>query len=71
MEIVDAELIEDKQYALVGSKPANRAKALLGKLKAARRSKERGYNPSKELIHTTNRYVRRVEKIFTKLSILL
>ena len=68
MEVVDADLVEDKEYALLGSKPANRVEALLGKLKAARRSKERAYNPSKELIHTTNRYVRRVEKIFIKLS---
>ena len=67
VELVDAQLIKDKQYALMGNSPANRVKALLGKLKATRRSKERGYNPSKALIHTTNTYVRRVEKIFKNL----
>ena len=30
--------------------------------------KERGYNPSEELINTTNTYVRRVEKIFKNLA---
>ena len=29
--------------------------------------KERGYNPSKELMHTTNTYVRRLEEIFKNL----
>ena len=64
VNLVDAQLIEDKQYASMGKEPADRVKALLGKLKAARRSKERGYNPSEELMHTTNNYVRRVEEIF-------
>ena len=34
MEIVDAELIEDKEYASMGENPANRAKALPGKLRS-------------------------------------
>jgi ParB-like chromosome segregation protein Spo0J len=29
VEIVDAELIENKEYALMGKNPANRVKALL------------------------------------------
>jgi hypothetical protein len=41
VEIVDAELIEDREYTLMGKKPEDRVKALLGKLKAGRRSKER------------------------------
>jgi hypothetical protein len=68
VKIVDGELIQDKEYAAMGKNPAERVKTLLGKLKAVRRSKERGYNPSKELKHTTNTYVRRVEKIFKNLS---
>jgi len=48
----------------MGKNPAHRVRVLLGKLKASRRGKERGYNPSKELIQTSNKFVRRVEKIF-------
>jgi len=33
-----------------------------------RRSKERGYNVSKEIRQTSNKFVRRVEKIFDNLS---
>ncbi len=64
VEIVDAELIEDKEYALMGKKPAYRVKALLGKLRSNKRNKERGYNSNKDLIGTSHRFVRRVEKIF-------
>ena len=46
---------------------SDRVKTLLGKLKSMRRSKERGYNASKELRHTSHKFVRRVEKIFKKL----
>ena len=38
VKIVDAELIEDKQYAAMGKKPADRVRTLLGKLKSMRRS---------------------------------
>ena len=65
--IVDADLIEDKQYASMGKKPADRVRTLLGKLKSMRRSKERGYNISKELRQTSNKFVRRVEEIFKTL----
>ncbi len=46
---------------------SDRVKTLLGKLKSMRRSKERGYNASKELRHTSHKFVRRVEKIFKNL----
>ncbi len=67
VEMVDAELIENREYASMGEKPADRVKTLLGKLKSMRRSKERGYNASKELRHTSHKFVRRVEKIFNNL----
>jgi len=41
VEIVDAELIEDTQYASMGKKPADRVKTLLGKLDSVRRTQER------------------------------
>ena len=36
VEIVDAELIEDKEYATMGKTPADRVKTLLGKLDSVR-----------------------------------
>ena len=69
VEMVDAELIKDKEYASMGAKPAERVKALLGKLRSMRRNKERGYNANKELIHTSHRFVRRIEKILKKFFI--
>ena len=65
--IEDAQLIEDKQYASMGKSPADRVKALLGKLNAMGRIKERGYKPSRELIDTAHNFVRRVEEIFKNL----
>jgi len=67
VEMVDADLIEDKEYASMGKKPADRVKTLLGKLKASRRGRERGYNPSRELSHTAHKFMRRVEQIFKNL----
>jgi len=47
VEIVDAELTEDKQYAAMGNNPADRVKALLGKLHSITNSKDRGSKVSK------------------------
>ena len=67
VEIVDAELIGDKEYASMGKNPPDRVKTLLGKLKSMRHSKERGYNVSEEIRHTSHKFVRRVENIFANL----
>ncbi len=67
VDIVDAELIEDKEYASMGKTPADRVKTLLGKLDSMRRSKERGYDVSEEVRHTSNKFVGRVENIFANL----
>ncbi|GAG25303.1 unnamed protein product, partial [marine sediment metagenome] len=48
VEIVDAELIEDKEYASMGKNPADRVKTLLGKLDAVRTSKARNSEISRE-----------------------
>jgi len=40
VEIMDAELVEDEEYAAMGKKPADRVKTLLAKLDSVRRSKE-------------------------------
>jgi len=67
VEIVDAELIEDKEYASMGKKQADRVKTLLGRLDSMRRSKGQGYNVSEEIRHTSNIFVGCVENTFANL----
>ncbi len=67
VEIVDAELMEDKQYASMGKKPADRVKVLLGKLHSITNSKVRGSKVSKENEALLNKFVQQVEKIFKNL----
>ncbi|OPX41115.1 MAG: hypothetical protein B1H13_03870 [Desulfobacteraceae bacterium 4484_190.3] len=64
VEIVDAELIEDKQYAAIGKNPADRVKTLLGKLDSVRRSQERGSSVSKQSKSLSHKFMGQVEKIF-------
>jgi len=45
---VDAEMIEDKEYALLAKKPADRVKRLLGKLHSITNSKQRFSKISKK-----------------------
>jgi len=42
VEIVDSELIKEKEYASMGKNPANRVRDLLGKLDTLRRGKRAG-----------------------------
>ena len=67
VEIVDAELMDDKQYASMGKKPADRVKTLLGKLHSITISKNRGSRISKEAELLFNKFVKQVEKIFKNL----
>jgi ParB family chromosome partitioning protein len=67
VEIVDAELIEDKEYAPMGKKPSDRVKTLLGKLDSMRRSKERGSSITDEIRCLSNKFIGQVEEIFKNL----
>ena len=67
VEIVDAELIEDKEYASMGKNPADRVKTLLGKLDSVRRSKELGYEIAPQARLTSHKFMGSVEKIFKNL----
>ncbi len=67
VEIVDAELIEDKEYASMGKKPADRVKALLGKLHSISISKKRGSKASKNADLLFNKFIKQAEKIFKNL----
>ena len=64
MEITDAELIEDKEYAAMGKTPVDRVATILRKIDSAGRSRERGFNPKKETKDTSNKFIRRIERIF-------
>ena len=67
MELVDADLIEDKQYASMGKNPADRVKTLLGKLHSAKISQTRGSVMTKEVELLFNKFVKQVEKNFGNL----
>jgi len=67
VEIVDAELIEDTQYASMGRKPADRVKTLLGKLDSVRRSEGLGYEVASEAKLTSNKFIGSVQEIFKNL----
>ncbi len=64
VELLDAELIEDKQYASMGKNPADRVKTLLGKLDSVRASKERGSSVSRQSKSLSHKFMGQVEKIF-------
>jgi len=68
VEIVDAELIGDQDYASMGNKPADRVKTLLGKLDSVRRSEELGYEVASEAKLTSNKFIGSVKEIFKNLS---
>jgi len=67
VEIVDAEMIEDKEYATMGKTPAGRVKTLLDKLDSARRSKDRGYEISDQATMTSHKFMGRVEQMLRNL----
>jgi len=67
VEIVDAELIEDQEYAAMGKNPADRVKALLGRLHSITISKKRGSKASKKADLLFNKFVKQVDKIFKNL----
>jgi len=66
-EIVDAELMEDEEYAAMGKKPADRVKTLLAKLDSVRRSRELGYEVATQARLTSHKFMGSVEKIFKNL----
>lgn len=68
VELTDAELIEDKEYAAMDKTPVDRVATILRKIDSAGRSRERGFNPAKETKQTSNKFVGRIEDIFKNLS---
>lgn len=67
VEIVDAELIQDKEYLSMGDKPADRVKTLLGKLHSIENSKSRGSEVSNKSKLLLNKFVQQVARIFKNL----
>jgi len=64
VEIVDAELIEDKEYTAMGKTPADRVKTLLGSLDSVRSSQERGSEVSTQSKALFHKFMEQVEQIF-------
>ncbi len=67
VDFVDAELIEDREYASIGKTPADRIKTLLGKLDSVRGSRDRGSKVSSQSKKLFHKFVEQVEKIFNNL----
>ncbi len=63
LELADAELIEDKQYASMGKTPAERVQTLLGKLHSIICSKKRGSKVSKETELLYSKFTIQVKKL--------
>jgi len=64
VEIVDADLIVDKEYASLGKTLAHRVKALLDRLDSVRRSQQGGYEVTDTARGTSHKFVGRVQQIF-------
>jgi len=67
VEIVDPELDEDKEYASMGKKPADRVKSLIGKLDSVRRSQVRRSEVSGHSKALFHKFVKQLEKILKNL----
>ncbi len=67
VEIVDAELMEDKEYLSMAKTPADRVKTLLGKLDSVRRTQEKGSSVSRQSKGLSNKFIGKIEKIFKNL----
>ena len=67
VKLVDSQLREDDEYAVMGPDPAGRVRALLRKLDSVRTIRERGSkvsSPSESLFH---KFVEQVDRIFKNL----
>jgi ParB/RepB/Spo0J family partition protein len=67
VDIVDSELIEDKEYALMGKEPLDRVKKILGSLHSITNSKSRGSHVSKKSELLLNKFIQQVVKILKNL----
>ncbi len=67
VELVDAELIEDKQYASIGKSPADRVKTLLGRLYSITNSKDRGSQVARKSDLLLDNFVQQLKIIFKNL----
>ena len=67
VEIVDADLIDNRAYGAMGTSPVDRVAALLGKLHAITNSKDRGSQVSREGELLLDKFIQQVEEIFKKL----
>ena len=67
VEIVDADLIDNREYVSMGKSSVDRVEALLGKLHSITNSKDRGSQVSQEGKLLLDTFVQQVEEVFKKL----
>jgi len=67
VDIVDAELIENKDYAALDNSPEKRVRKLLSQLDSVRRNEHRKYQRSSDSKKMSHKFVGQVEKIFQNL----
>jgi len=66
-EMVDAEMIGDKEYGSMGMNPVNQVKTLFGKLDSVRSSQTRGTEVSRQSELLLSKFTQQVDKIFKNL----
>ncbi len=64
LDIVDVELIKDKEYALMAKDPADRGERLLGRIYCMINSKCRGSQVFKKSESLLNKFIQQLIKIF-------
>ncbi|MBW2544343.1 MAG: ParB/RepB/Spo0J family partition protein, partial [Deltaproteobacteria bacterium] len=67
VEIVDADLIDNREYVSMGKSSVDRVETLLSKLDGIRRSEQRGSEISDNAVNLSHKFAGQVEKIFKNL----
>ena len=67
VELIDAELIDDEEYASKGGMPVERVKWVLGRLTGADNAKSKNYEVTDRAQSHINNFVNTIERIFSSL----
>jgi hypothetical protein len=67
VDMVDAELIEDEEYARTARTPAERVKWLLGRLDDVRRCEDRGSEVNSKAQHLSHKFMGQIDSVFRNL----
>lgn len=67
VDMVDAELIEDDEYARTAVTPVDRVKTLLGRMHAVEVNRERGADIREEALRFVGKFTHKTENVFDNL----